>query len=119
MATTVTLRTQKVVAVAGSLGTTDRTALTRLERVNFLDADSGLFGLVGDELLQLVEVPRVDATPLASLSNPLQVLDFQDGILELFGPVDEATGGFVVEVTNPALLFVTHAVPCAKRTRFR
>ena len=44
--------------------------------------------------------------PVTSLTNPLQVLDSQGGILELLCPVDETTGGGVVQVTNPALLFM-------------
>jgi len=65
-----------VVAVSRALSTAGRTPLARLEQVNCFDANPGLFGFVSDELLQLVEVPRVDATPVATVTNPLQVLNF-------------------------------------------
>ena len=104
---TVTLGTREVVTVTRTLGPTGRTALTRLERVNLLNANPNLLGLVDDEFLQLVEMPRMDTTPVTTLSNPVQVFDFHHGMLELLCPVDEATGGGVVEVTNPALFFVT------------
>jgi len=42
VAATVALWTRKVVAVSYPLGTAGRTAVTRLERVNFLDANPGL-----------------------------------------------------------------------------
>jgi hypothetical protein len=101
------LGTREVVAVACAPGTAGRTALARLERVNLLDVNPGLLCLVDDELLQLVEPPGVNATPVASLSDTVQVLEFQHGILELDGPVNEATGGVVAQITNPALFFVT------------
>ena len=90
VAATATLGTREVVAVTRAFGTADRTALTRLERVNLLDTNPGLLCLVDDELLQLVEMPRVNTTPVTPVSDTFQVLDFQDGILELLCPVDHA-----------------------------
>jgi hypothetical protein len=43
--------------------------LARVRRVNRFNADIGLFGLVGDERLKLVEVPRMDSRPLRSVAD--------------------------------------------------
>jgi hypothetical protein len=72
---TVALGTHEVVAVACALATAGRTAVTRLKRVNFFNTNPGLLCLVDDELLQLVEMPRVDTTPVAFLSDTFQILD--------------------------------------------
>jgi hypothetical protein len=87
--------------------------------INFLDADTSAFGFVRDELLELVEVPRVDTPPRTVLADTFEVFHPNDGVLELFRERDETTGKFVVQVFDSTLFFVTHTVTCAKRTRFR
>ena len=119
VASTVALRTGKVVAITSSHRTTRRTSLAGVVRINLFDADTSTFGFVGDELLELVKMPRVNARPRTVLADAFEVFHPNDGTLELFCERDEATGEFVVQVLDSTLLFVTHTVECAKRTRFR
>ena len=91
-----------MVAVAGAVLATGRTSLACVLRVYLLDPDAGSFGLVDDELLQLVEVPRVDPTPVRPIADAFEVFNSENGVVELPYPVDEAAGGRVIEVTNPA-----------------
>jgi hypothetical protein len=51
VAATLALGAREVVAVSYALSTTDRTALTRLERVDLFDANPRLLGFVDDEIL--------------------------------------------------------------------
>ena len=88
-------------------------------RIDLLDANPSAFSFVRDELLELVEVPRVNARPRTVLADAFEVFQSDDGILELVRERDETTGEFVVQVFDSTLFFVTHAVTCAKRTRFR
>jgi hypothetical protein len=64
--------------------------------IHFLDTDASAFGFVRDELLELVEMPRVNARPRTVLTNAFEVLHPNDGIPELFRERDETTGEFVV-----------------------
>jgi hypothetical protein len=105
-----------VVAITGSYRTTRRTPLAGMVRIDLFDADTRAFGLVRDELLKLVEMPRVDTRPRTVLTDTFEVFHLNDGILELFCERDETTGEFVVQVLNPTLFFVTHTVACAKRS---
>jgi len=73
-------------------------------RSDLLNTNTGAFSLVCDELLELVEVPRVDTRPRTVLADALEVFYPNDGILELFGERDETTGEFVIQVLNPTLL---------------
>ena len=75
-------------------------------RIDLLDADTSTFGFVRDELLELVEVPRVNARPRTVLADTFEVFHPNNGILELLRERDEATGEFVVQVLNPTLFFV-------------
>ena len=59
--------------------------------VNFLDADTSTFGFVRDELVELVEVPRVDTRPRTVLADTFEVFHPNNGILELLRERDEAT----------------------------
>ena len=88
-------------------------------RIDLLDADTSTFGFVRDELLELVEMPRVDTRPRTVLADAFEVFHPNNGVLELFRERDEATGEFVGQVSDSTLFFVTHTVACAKRTRFR
>jgi hypothetical protein len=76
-------------------------------RVDLLDANPSAFGFVRDELLELVEVPRVNARPRTVLADAFEVFHPNDGVLELFRERDEATGEFVVHVLDATLFFVT------------
>jgi len=116
---TVALRTPKVVAITGSHRTTDRALLARVVRIDLLDTDTSAFGFVRDELLELVEVPRVDTRPRTVLADSFEVFHPYDGVLELFRERDETTGELVIQVFDSTPFFVTHTVTCAKRTRFR
>jgi hypothetical protein len=118
VSSTATLRTRKVVAITGSQRTTRRTLLTGVVRIDLLDTNTSAFSFVRDELLELVEMPRVDTRPRTVLTDVFEVFHPNDGILELFRERDEATGEFVVQVLDSTLFFVTHTVTCAKRTRF-
>jgi len=84
--------------------TTGRTLLAGMVRSDLLNTNTGAFRLVCDELLELVEVPRVDTRPRTVLADALEVFYPNDGILELFGERDETTGEFVIQVLNPTLL---------------
>ena len=86
-------------------------------RIDLLDADTSAFGFVRDELLELVEVPRVDARPRTVFTDSFEVFYPNNGVLELFRERDEATGEFVIQVFDSTLFFVTYTVACAKRTR--
>jgi len=87
-------------------------------RIDLFDADTSTFGFVRDELLELVEMPRVNARPRTVFADAFEVFHPNDDVLELFRERDEATGEFVIEVLDSTLFFVTHTVTCAKRTRF-
>jgi len=64
--------------------------------VNFLDTNTNASGFVGDELLELVEMPRMDTRPRTVLADTFEVLHPNDGILELFRERDETTGEFMI-----------------------
>ena len=119
MASSTALRTRKVVAITGSHRTTRRTPLAGVVRIDLLNTNPSAFGFVRDELLELVEMPRVDARPRTGLADTFEVFHPNDGVLELFRERDEATGEFVIQVFDSTLFFVTYTVTCAKRTRFR
>jgi hypothetical protein len=80
-----------VVATTGSHRTTYRTLLTGLVRIDLLDTNTSAFGFVRDELLELVEMPRVNAQPRTVLSDVFEVFHPNNGVLELFRERDEAT----------------------------
>jgi len=86
-------------------------------RVDHFDANTSTLGFVRDELLELVEMPRVDARPRTVLADAFKIFHPNDWILELFRERDEATGEFVIQVFGSTLFFITHTVACAKRTR--
>ena len=65
------------------------TFLTRVLGVYRFDPYSLFLGFVRDELLQFVERPRVDAVPLATVTDVFEVFEFDDGILELTGVFDK------------------------------
>jgi len=88
-------------------------------RIDLLNTDTSAFGFVSDELLEVVEVPRVDTRPRTVLADAFEVFYPNDGILELFGERDETTGEFVIQVFDSTLFFVTHTFTCAKRARLR
>ena len=60
VSSTVALRTSKVVAITIAHRTTDRTPLAGMGRIDLLGGDTSAFGLIRDELVKLVEMPRVD-----------------------------------------------------------
>ncbi len=76
VSSTVALRTSKVVAITGSHRTTRRTPLTGMGRIDLFDADTSAFGFVRDELVELVEVPRMDTRPRTSVSDDLNQCGF-------------------------------------------
>ena len=88
-------------------------------RIDRLNTNTGAFSLVCDELLELVEVPRMNPRPRTVLADAFEVFYPNDGVLELFREGDETTGEFMIQVFDSTLLFVTHTVTCAKRTRLR
>ncbi len=90
-----------------------------MRRIDLLDTNTRTFGLVRDELLELVEMPRMDTRPRTVLADTFEVFHPNHGILEQFHERDETTGEFVIQVFDSTLFFVTHTVACAKRTRFR
>jgi hypothetical protein len=91
--------------------------LAGVVRIDLLDTNTDTFGFVRDELLELVEMPRVDARPRTVLADTFEVFYPNDWVLELFRERDETTGEFVIQVLDSTLFFVTHTVSCAKRTR--
>ena len=66
--------------------------------VNLLDTDTSVFGFVRDELLELVEVPRVDTRLRTALADTFEVFHPNDGVLELFRERDETTGEFMIQI---------------------
>jgi hypothetical protein len=63
-------------------------------RIDLLDADTSAFGLVRDELLQVVDVPRVDTRPRTVLADPFEVFHPNDRILELVCERDGETSAY-------------------------
>jgi hypothetical protein len=45
-------------------------------RIDLFDADTSAFGFVRDELVELVEVPRMDTRPRTSVSDDLNQCGF-------------------------------------------
>jgi len=88
-------------------------------RIDLLDAYLSPLGFVCNELLELVEVPRVNARPRTVPTDTFELFYPDDGVLELVRERDETTGEFVIQVFDSTLFFVTYTVTCAKRTRFR
>ena len=56
--------------------------------IDLLDADTSAFAFVRDELLELVEMPRMNPRPRAVLTDAFEVFDPNGGILELFSKRD-------------------------------
>lgn len=112
-------RTHEVVAVAVAVFTTPRTILARVRGVHAFDADAFTFGLVGDEPAKLVEIPRVDARPSSTVADAFEVFEANQRIVELYGELHESFREGVIQVTDAAVFFVTHAVASTKCSRFR
>ena len=78
-----------------------RAGLGRVARIDIHDPDANASRLVLDELLELVERPRVQATPLplsepTSISNTLEAFEY-DSQPVLFGKGDKLLADLVVD----------------------
>jgi len=113
-ASTTTRRTREVVSLTGSYRTTRRTPLAGMARI---DTNTSTLSFVRDALLELMEVPRVDAQPRTVRTDTVELFHPNNGILELVGERDETTGVFVIQVFDSTPFFATHTASCAKRTR--
>jgi len=82
-----------------------------------IDTNTSTLSFVRDALLELMEVPRVDAQPRTVRTDTVELFHPNNGILELVGERDETTGVFVIQVFDSTPFFATHTASCAKRTR--
>jgi hypothetical protein len=118
VATATTVRTPEVITRPSADRSTDRTPLAGIGGINLLNRDALLGRLVDDEPLKLPEGPGMDPGPRTPFTNFTEVLNSNQWLIKLVSELNETSRERMVQMCHPTLFFLTHAVECAKRTRF-